>query len=78
MNSAKSGNTRLTLQAEAIEDALTDEGDALVAGHLEPRIGVILFESHHRDGPTSPDPVVDLARAVFDRRLRLASPHELL
>jgi hypothetical protein len=54
MNSSKSGNVTLTLQADAVKDALPHKLDPLLGGEIEPRGEVvILIDRHDRDRPRS-------------------------
>jgi hypothetical protein len=52
MNSSKSGSSTFSRRAEAVEDALSDEGDALVGGHLEPGHQIVVISDvENRHGP---------------------------
>jgi hypothetical protein len=62
MNSTKSGNVKLTLQAEAVEDTLADEVDPLLGRHLEPGGEIVVVGPvEHRHGPASPGSILDEA-----------------
>jgi len=62
MNSAKSGNVTLALQAEPVEDTLSDDLEPLLRRHVEPgREIVIVLAIEDLDGPDAPALVADAA-----------------
>lgn len=69
MNSAKSGNIKLSLQSKTVEHALADDFDALVSRHAAPRVeGLVLVEARHRDRPPAPRTVFDVAYTALGIR----------
>jgi hypothetical protein len=69
MNSSKSGNVTLSLQAKTVEDAFADESEPFVGREIDPgREVVVLVAPGHAHGPGS------TPRVAYERDVAPLSP----